>query len=260
MAVAYSAAPRFEMGRVAKRTFSVVSDNLATFALLSLMPSVVLAALSLGGNLFEDSAGQPTLPDLDVLAWFALGGLVYLASGVILQAAVVHGAVVSLNGRRASFADCLSTGLKNLVPLVLIGLLMLFGIFAGMILLIVPGIMLLVMWSVAAPACVVERTGVFGALSRSRELTRGHRWAIFGLYVAVIILMIIISVVFEGLTGIGTLTEVAATAPSIVEIVGGMVSTMITSIIGSTFAASMYYELRQIKEGIGPEALAAVFD
>ena len=260
MAVAYSAAPRFEMARVAKRTFSVISDNIVAFALLSLVPSALLAALSLGGNLFEDAAGQPTLPDLNALGWFALGGLVYLASGVILQAAVVHGAVVSLNGKRASIADCLSTGLKNLVPLFLIGLLMVLGISAGMILLFVPGIMLLVMWSVVAPACVVEHTGVFGAFSRSRELTRGHRWAIFGLYVAFIILMIIISMVFAGLTGISTLSASPATTPLAVQMVSGIVSSMISGIIGSTFLASVYYELRQIKEGVGPEALASVFD
>jgi hypothetical protein len=39
-----------------------------------------------------------------------------------------------------------------------------------------------------------------------------------------------------------------------------VIGTMITSIIGSTFVAAIYYELRQIKEGIGPEALASVFD
>jgi hypothetical protein len=127
-------------------------------------------------------------------------------------------------------------------------------------LLIVPGIMLLVMWSVAAPACVVEHTGVFGALSRSRELTRGHRWAILGLYVAVIILMIIVSMLFAGLTGMSMLAEPTSTTPSLVELGSSMVSSMITSIIGSTFAAAIYYELRQIKEGIGPEALASVFD
>jgi hypothetical protein len=35
---------------------------------------------------------------------------------------------------------------------------------------------------------------------------------------------------------------------------------MINSIFLSTLVASVYYELRQLKEGIGPEALASVFD
>jgi hypothetical protein len=260
MAIAYSAAPRFEMGRVVRRTLSVIADNIPTFALLSLVPSLSLAALGLWGNLFEDSAGQPTLPDLDTLGWFGLGALLYFASGLVLQAGVVHGAVASLNGKRASVGDCLSTGLRNLVPLFLIGVLLGLGILAGAILLFVPGIMLLMMWCVVTPVCVVERTGVLGAFSRSRELTRGHRWAIFGLYVAFIILMIIISMVFASLIGTNTLTESPASPPSVVQLVGGIVSSMISGIIGSTFVASIYYELRQIKDGIGPEALASVFD
>jgi hypothetical protein len=35
---------------------------------------------------------------------------------------------------------------------------------------------------------------------------------------------------------------------------------MISGIISSAGTASIYFELRSIKEGIGPEALAAVFD
>jgi hypothetical protein len=34
----------------------------------------------------------------------------------------------------------------------------------------------------------------------------------------------------------------------------------VSLIVGSAFSASVYYELREIKEGIGPEALASVFD
>ena len=92
------------------------------------------------------------------------------------------------------------------------------GIFGGAILLLVPGLILAVMWSVVAPACVVERTGVFGAFSRSQELTRGYRWPIFGLYVAFFVLMIIISAVFGVLIGIGKWPGSPATSLPIVEI------------------------------------------
>lgn len=256
MVVADSAAARFDMGRIAKRTFSVIGDNIATFAVLSLLPSVLLAALIWGGGTLEDGDGLPTLPDLNTGLLLFLGGILYVASGVILQAAVVHGAVASLNSKHASLADCLATGLRNVVALFTITLLVMLGVFAGLILLLVPGIMLAVMWSVVGPACVVERTGSVGAFGRSRELTRGYRWPIFGLYLAFFVLMIVISLVFEGLNGIGAL----AGSATIMEIGSGTVSTMITSIIGSTFSAAIYYELRQIKEGIGPEALASVFD
>ena len=41
-----------------------------------------------------------------------------------------------------------------------------------------PGIMLMVRWFVAVPACVVERIGPSGSMKRSAELTSGHRWKV----------------------------------------------------------------------------------
>ena len=38
-------------------------------------------------------------------------------------------------------------------------------------------------WIMAVPAQVVEQPGVFGAIGRSADLTRGHRWPIFGLMI-----------------------------------------------------------------------------
>ena len=270
MVTAYSAAPRFEMGRVVKRTFGVIGSNIAAFVVLSVVPGLAWAVAGLAGNQFEVDLAASTFPESSTILLFVIAGLIYLATGVVLQAGVVHGAVISLSGRRVSIADCLATGLKYVLPLFLIGLLATLGVVAGLMLLIVPGVMLAVMWVAVAPACVVEHTGVFGAFSRSRELTRGYRWPIFGLYILFFILMFIITFVVGLLIGLATGASMIAVSPevaaagmtdtSMMELATSAVSTMLMSIITSALAASVYYELRQIKEGIGPEALASVFD
>jgi hypothetical protein len=43
-------------------------------------------------------------------------------------------------------------------------------------------------------------------------------------------------------------------------ILGSTVASMINSVLSAAGTASIYSELRQIKESVGPEALAAVFD
>jgi hypothetical protein len=43
-------------------------------------------------------------------------------------------------------------------------------------------------------------------------------------------------------------------------ILASALAQMINAILSAAGTASIYYELRQIKEGIGPEALASVFD
>jgi hypothetical protein len=56
----------------------------------------------------------------------------------------------------------------------------------------------------------------------------------------------------------------AATAPvgglMIGQIAGAVIIAVGGQVIASAGVASIYYELRSTKEGIGPEALAAVFD
>src|SRR3546814_19979116 len=56
--------------------------------------------------------------------------------------------------------------------------------------------MLFCMWAVVAPALVEERTGVFGAFGRRRELTKGARWKVFGLELILLVAMWIVTLVF----------------------------------------------------------------
>jgi hypothetical protein len=129
----------------------------------------------------------------------------------------------------------------------------------GFVLFIVPGIMMAVAWVVSTPALVVERTGVFGAFSRSADLTRGRRWQIFGL---LFLYFIAISVVQQVLLGVVGAAFVAAT-PQIRlldQLPVSAVVGVVVSVVSAAGVAAIYYELRSTREGAGPEALAAVFD
>ena len=111
----------------------------------------------------------------------------------------------------------------------------------------------------AVPALVVEKTGVFGAFGRSAELTKGHRWAIFGLALVVWLISILLGLAIIPLQSVLLLPGggIFAEVPRL--IVSGLVN-VITTTITAAGTAAVYYELRSIKEGIGPEQLAAVFD
>ena len=66
----------------------------------------------------------------------------------------------------------------------------------GFIALILPGIWLVMVWSVAVPALMFEHVGGFKALGRSFDLVRGRWWATFAaLLVAVIMLFVVLFVV-----------------------------------------------------------------
>jgi hypothetical protein len=67
----------------------------------------------------------------------------------------------------------------------------------GFIALIVPGIILAIMFSLAIPAILVENTGVLEGMGRSRKLV-AHRWLkSFALYLLVGILIVIVAVILS---------------------------------------------------------------
>ena len=77
------------------------------------------------------------------------------------------------------------------------------GILVGLVLIVVPGLILLTLWSVAAPVVVLERPGGLRALGRSRELVRGNGWNVFGVILVTVILVVVLSGVIEAIAGGG---------------------------------------------------------
>ena len=126
------------------------------------------------------------------------------------------------------------------------------GITLGTALLVVPGLMLMTMWAVAAPARVAEPIGVFAAFGRSRALTRGHRWPIFAMLLASFFVFVLL---------LGVATDLSATVyrwNPVVQVPVAVGSLLVQVTIGVALAA-LYGELRSAREGARPEELASVF-
>jgi hypothetical protein len=70
------------------------------------------------------------------------------------------------------------------------------GIGLGLILLIVPGLVLLVWWSLTVPVIVFENTGAVESLGRSKRLVSGWGWQVFGVFVLMFLLLIGFGIVF----------------------------------------------------------------
>jgi hypothetical protein len=273
MTVTASAAAGFEIGRVISRTFGVLGRNFVTFLLLAMLlvglPTGAATFLQLVRTLplMAGAVGSDTQTFAPASIALTIGaGLVGAMANAVLQGAIIHGAVGDLTGKRASFGECLGTGLRFLLPLIAIGLISAVCLFVGFLLLIVPGVLLALAWSVTAPVRVVERTTVFGAFGRSLELTRNCRASIFALAIIVGVASLIINIAV-GAIGLAPLMAMA-NRPSggafagvlFAQAVVSLISQTLSALVGATGIASVYYELRQVKEGIGAEQLAAVFD
>jgi lipid-A-disaccharide synthase-like uncharacterized protein len=122
--------------------------------------------------------------------------ILFWALSILYQGMVVKLVQDIQDGRRDnSVGDLLRSVEPVFWPLVGVSILFGLGVAVGFVLLIIPGIFLMVIWSVVAPVTVLERPGVFAAFGRSRELVRGNGWNVLGVIVLVFLVVVAISIV-----------------------------------------------------------------
>lgn len=249
------------------RSANVIKSNplatLGTSFVLMALPQLLLGQIGLGAAVFQNVRERQYV--LAGVYGLVVGVLWLIASGALVQAAVAHD-----EGRPANPREMLQVGVSRCLPLFAVYLLLTLGIWAGTIFLVVPGIMLAVMWSVSLPAIVAERPGVFGAFGRSRALTKGARWHVFGIVLLACVIYLFASVVvgvssvagygsIGALTGGGQLQVPIPTESSlIVQVVQAIFTTVMVTWF-TTVGASLFIELRDWKEGPDADRLADIF-
>ncbi|MGH3442420.1 MAG: hypothetical protein ACRDUY_10355 [Nitriliruptorales bacterium] len=122
------------------------------------------------------------------------------------------------------------------------------GIGVGILLLVVPGLYLITIWSVLIPVIVLEGSGVGAAFGRSRTLVAGHGWNVFGVIILSWLVLIVAGIV------IGLITAPFGDA------VGAFLADLISGAITGPFVALvltlLYYRLRGREAAGGEPGLA----
>lgn len=183
---------------------------------------------------------------------FPLGLAVSVVAATLYQGMVVGLVRDVQDGRRdSSVQDLLDAAWPVVLPLIGVGIVAGICIGIGFLLFVIPGLILVTIWAVIAPVIVVEHSGVFGALGRSREIVRGNGWQVFGVIFVVFIITAVASVV---LGAIG-----AAISDSIgMRILVNLIASTLTAPIAALAAATIYFRLLALKGEAGtpgsPEA------
>lgn len=91
-------------------------------------------------------------------------------------------------------------GAKPLIGrLLLAGLVYTVATSAGVMLLIVPGLILVTIWAVAPAAIRIESTGAIESLRRSQQLVRGNGWRVFALVLCAVLMIFAGSILLQTL-------------------------------------------------------------
>jgi hypothetical protein len=161
-AAAPAAEGEFRVGRVFSRTASLLSRNFLTFFIVTTVAALpnVLLTQSIGRDPASANPG-----------WLVFGGILTIALGTLSQAVILYAAFQDMRGRPVNLVESLRVGLGRLLSILGIAICVSIGVGIGFVLLLVPGFILLTMWFVATPACVVERSGPLASMGRSSALT-----------------------------------------------------------------------------------------
>ncbi len=216
------AAPgRIEPGRVLREVFRVYREQAGVLLPVAIVLFGINAIVS---YVLRDGA----------LAF--IGSIVALVIATFYQGMVVQLVRDVLDGRRdSSTGDLLRSVSPVVLTLIVVSILAGIATGIGIVLLIVPGLYLLTIWSVVAPVVVVERTGVFEAFGRSRALVKGHGWQVFGVIMFVFVILLVVAVATALL-----INAVGDAGGSLI----GWALNVLTAPITALVAAVLYFVLR----------------
>jgi hypothetical protein len=169
---------------VVREAWELYKAHWRTFVPLALVVYIVLGLLSwvLGA----------------VLGW--LGVLIAVLASIVgtfwLQGALVEAVQDVRDGRQdLSLTETFARVRPHLPGIIVAGILAGIAIVIGLILLIVPGLFLLTIWSLIIPVIVLEGRSAGEAFGRSRELVRGYGWSVFGVIVITFLALIVASII-----------------------------------------------------------------
>lgn len=252
---------RLDLGHAVARAAGELQRNWLKFAVLSLL----LAGAPYG--LFSWALvlvkGTPRVI-ADLLLDSALREFVAAVVGSAVAAAMTAIIAAERQGRSASYGGCLSAIAEVWGPLLVAASLRTLALFAPY-LNFIPSAVFASVWPVVSAVLVVKGGGAIRAFGRSAALTRGSRWRLLLAYVVLFVLVWLTSSALS----LGSLAlyqsafRYAGRSAAWVAWQAGVspgIGMAFSILIAQTWAATLYFELRTLKEGIAPETLASVFD
>lgn len=252
-------------GELLDRTFSLYRAHFGLFIGIFALPHLVVLAYQCLGVTFQSP--KPDLANVLLTGVWGFGAaLVSLAVSATSQAATVVAVSQVHLDRPASVMDAFSRVKSHILGVV--GLSLLIGIAAGAacLLLIVPGVLLFIMWSLAVPAKVLENLGVGDALSRSSDLTKNDRGRVFVIWLMFIVLGVGVSLLLrwpiEIAAGVNSMFALQRTGAlwQVALLVSSFVSQCLVGPLATVAFSLLYYDERVRKEAFDLELMMASLD
>ncbi|MEP1610769.1 MAG: hypothetical protein ABJL72_02490 [Roseobacter sp.] len=258
MTDAHAQTPKIPLGvgAIISNGFSILFKNFPKVLALGFIGALIVFLsdfLLLGANKTL-SFGDPSTSEPSNVGAFLASLVITILVYSLTSALFIQLAYDAKLGRRNSIGTYIRFALPAVLPIAILSLVV--GLLAaiGAIGLIIGAFFVYAMFYVMAPVAIIERTG-FGSLRRSVQLTKGYLTSIVGLLLLIFLIFIVLGLMF-------------AFIAVVLANIGGPIFAGITIVIldglsyafGGIIVALVYARLREIKEGVDVDQIAAVFD
>jgi len=252
-------------GELLDRTFALYRSHFGLFIGIFALPNLVVVAFQCIGLTFQ-SRNTNFANAMMTFAWTMLVLFLTLIITSVSQAATVVAVSNVHLGRSATVADSFSTIKGQIFGVLVLSIITNLSAGFGLLFLLVPGVLLWIIWSVAVPVKVLEHRRVFESMSRSIELTKGSWGRIFVIGLLILVLKVAVALLLQWSVVIAATATAKAGAPQLATgwqvllIVTGFIS---TSLVGGllTIALSLvYYDQRVRKEAFDLQLMMSTID
>ena len=257
------------VGETLDAVFTIYRSNFATLITIA---AVILVPILLISGLLQLGFVNDMIVDVESLesgnvtdfgdlfdAGAVFGGLILSlfnwAASALASGAMVKAVADTYLGTEPTWQESIRFAFTRLGPLMIGSFLFALGVGLGLILLIIPGIILAVSWSVFAPAIVVEGESATGSLGRSWRLMGGRRWPVFGTYVVLYLILAVVGAILGLILG-GILAAGSDGAFNFGNIVINIGSNVLTAPLLAIATTVIYFDLRVRKEAFDVTLLA----
>lgn len=174
----------FSVGEAISYGWSKYWQNLGVLLLITVLIAVINGAFSglasVVGNALPRIKFTSGATTYSIGVGFIVLQIATLVVGAVLAMGLIRATLAVAEGRKPEISMLFRP--EGLGSYVVASILVTLGVLIGFVLLIVPGIILLIMWHFFGYVIVENpETGAIDAMRRSAEITKGHRWELFGL-------------------------------------------------------------------------------
>ena len=192
------------IGEIVTHTFGLYSQKFIHYLIPFLIAGAITGLFTMAVNYTIKVPPQPTNPTPEeAIAWLTealppILGMLFLTLiigwiiGYIVQGISIKYTIDTLEKSQANLLTSFNFTMSKLLLLLAVSIITGILIIVGLIAFVIPGIILLIIFSLVVPTIIIENTGALESLSRSRLLV-SHRW--LKTFVLLLLLYLMIGIV-----------------------------------------------------------------